>query len=1073
MLTTAIVAALSLVQADTQEMRLLRYPNVRGDHMVFTYASDLWTADTKGGIARRLTSHPNNETRGRYSPDGSMLAFTASYDGNEDVYVMPAEGGNPKRLTFDSAPEYVAGWTPGGKIAYVSRAGSTINRLSRLWLIDPRGGLPQPTPILEAADISFSPDGNKVAYHRLQSNTFNWRHYRGGTQGRISIYDLSNNSYSELPSGRENSYTPMWIGNSIYYVSDKEKDTINLYRYDLGSKQAKRLTDFEGGDIKWPSTDGKTIVFERDGYLYSYDVSTDHLEKENPRVLSDDVMARPTLKKLAGNISYVTLSPSGNRIAVETRGELFSVPVKTGDTRDFTNTPTVRERYPEWSPDGQTIAYASDAGGTWQIYTQPQMGGAATKLTELPSTSVMGLNWSPDSKKIAFTTRDYRLRLLDVSSKQVTEIDRDDLGWIQAFDWSPDSKWVAYIKTGKNFFGAVHLYDVVNKKATQITEGLFRDDSLSFDTSGKYLYVVSGREVDPNSSGDDLDFTTAALRQRVYMIVLGGATQNPLLAASDEEPVTNPEPAPGQAAPPAGTAPGSTQSGTTKNMPDVQVDLEGAGNRIVPLPMPAGQYPFIVGVKDGVLFYSGGTLSKFDVASREITPIASGQPSFVSFNPARSKMAVLSGGRISVVDVRPGAKLSDGTVDLSNVEGMVDPRAEWKQMFWDAWRWERDNYYDPKMRGLDWQAVGDHYANYLPYVAHRGDLSYVIGLLISELGTSHTYTGGGDPGMLTPPIPIGQLGADYEAANGKVRFKKIYRGASFTDESRGPLGDPGVVVKEGDYLLAIDGKPVDENTNPNSLMLDKVNKYVTLTVNSTPSDVGARKVRVRPIGDEANLRYQEWIDYNRRLVEKWSGGRIGYVHVPNTAQEGAIEFVKGYYRNVDKDALVVDERFNGGGLIPTGFIDILSRNYQTFFVSRHGTDFGFPVRSIDGPKAMLINGYAGSGGDMFPYLFKREKLGPLIGTRTWGGLVGYNEQYALSDGGWVSAPEAAFYEPRTGKWIAENNGIEPDIEVDARPDLIYKGEDPQLKSAVDYLLKKLKENPPAKNKRPEVIPIKH
>lgn len=1055
-------------------MRLLRYPNVHGNQILFTYAADLWTADLSGGIARRLTTHPNNEIRARYSPDGSMIAFTASYDGTNDVYVMPSEGGEPKRLTYDTTNQNVVGWTPdGSKIAYISQAGSNFGQLPRLYLISPNGGLPEETPVLEAADVSFSPDGSKVAYHRMPSNNFNWRHYRGGTQGRISIFDLKTNTYSELPSGREQSYSPMWIGNTIYYVSDKELNTVNLWKYDLSSKQAKRLTDFSMGDIKWPSSDGKSIVFERDGYLYDYDTAGNDLKKLSPRVLSDNVLGRPTLKRLGNQISYASISPSGVRLAVEARGELFSVPVKQGDTRNISNTPDARERFPNWSPDGQSIVYASDAGGTWQLYSKPQMGGDATKLTSIPSTSFVNIGWSPDSKKIAFATRDYQLHVLDVASKTVADVDKDEFNPINAFDWSPDSKWITYIKSGKNMFGAAYLYNVAKAAKTQVTDGYFRDDTISFDLNGKYLYVISARDVDPTPRGDEFDVTTASLRQRVYMIVLDASQENPLMTGNDEEPVAAPPTNPG--APPAGgpTKPEGSQAGGNKTIPDIKVDVDDLGNRVVALPLPPGNYGFVVGAKNGVLIGTESGITKFDVDSKESMPFFNGPVSSASFNEARTKMVYQSGPRLGVVDLKPGAKAGDGAVDTSDVETIIDMHKEWNQIFWDAWRWERDNYYDPNMRGLDWKAIGDHYATYLPYVGHRADLNYILGLMIGELGTSHTYTGGGDLGPTAPPVLVGHLGADYAAENGKIRIKRIYKGASFSDTRRGPLGDPGVNVKEGDYLLAIDGRPLDANTSPGSLLVDKANKYVTITVNSSPSMEGARKVRVRPTGSEIDLRYGSWIDTNRRMVEKLSGGRIGYVHVPNTSTNGAIEFVKGYYANVDKDALVVDERFNGGGSIPTPWIDILSRNYETFFEGRHGSDIGFPVRSIDGPKCMLINNYAGSGGDMFPYLFRRQKIGPLIGTRTWGGLVGYNEQYALVDGGWVTAPEAAFYEATTGEWIAENKGIDPDIEVDARPDLTYQGQDPQLHAAVNYLLKQLKDHPPVKNKRPKPIPIKN
>jgi len=1067
---TAAIAALALAQG-SQDMRLLRYPNVHGNNIVFTYGSDLWTSDLNGGLARRLTAHPNGETRARYSPDGSMIAFTGNYDGNDDVYVMPADGGQPKRLTFDSVPENVVGWTPdGSKIAYVTRGGSNFGQQPRLWLISKDGGLPEPTPVLEAAEVSFSPDGTKIAYNRKYSDQFTWRHYRGGTQGRISFFDLKTNEYSELPSGDYNSYYPMWIGNAIYFVSDRELDCINLYSYDLSSKQTKRLTDFTTGDIKWPSTDGKSIVFERDGYLYDYDTATDKVSELNPRVLSDDVLARPALRKLGTQITSVALSPTAARIAVEARGELFTVPVKSGDKRDITNTQSSRERFPNWSPDGQTIAFASDAGGTWQVYTEPQLGGTPTKLTDMPSTELMALDWSPDSKKIAFATRDYKIHVVDVASKQVTDFDQDDQGPILAFDWSPDSKWIAYIKTAKDLYGSVWLYNVDSNKTSQVTDGYFRDDSISFDLTGKYLYTISARDVDPGGQTGDFNVTTQSLRQRVYMIVLNASQENPLMSSNDEEPVAAPTNPGAPAQPGGGDKP---QAGANKQLPTTQIDLADLGNRIVALPFDPGTYSFVVGVNNGVLVSNGSSIQKFDVDSRETSPFFNGSVQGVTFNPNRTKMAYQAGPVIGVVDVRPGAaKVGDGVVNTGDVETVLDPRKEWTEMFWDAWRHERDNYYDANMRGLDWKAVGDHYAAMLPYASSRNDLTYIIGMLISELGTSHTYTSGGDNGMAARPIPVGHLGADYAIENGHVRIKRIYRGASFYEERRGPLADPGVNVNVGDYILAIDGVPVDEHTNPNSLMVDKAGKYVTLTVNYSPSMDGARKVRVRPIADETQLRYQQWIDDNARLVSKLSGGRIGYVHVPNTSTQGAIEFVKGFYANVDKDALIVDERFNGGGSIPTPWIDILSRNYETYFRQRHGGDLGLPFQSQDGPKCMLINGYAGSGGDMFPYLFRRQKIGPLIGERTWGGLVGYNEEYALSDGGWVSAPEAAFYEPTTGKFIAENHGIDPDIAVDSRPDLLAKGEDPQIEAAVDYLLGQLKKHPPMKIKRPEPIPLK-
>lgn len=1059
------------IQSATEEMRLLRFPAVHGENVYFTHGSDLWVSNLSGGIARRLTSHPNNESRARVSPDGKLVAFTASYDGNADVFVMPAEGGEPKRLTYEIDPDLVAGWTPGGDIAYISNAGSNFGGLPRLWTISPTGGMPKPTPVLEAADVSFSPDGKRVAYHRMGSNNFNWRRYRGGSQGRISVYDLESNTYSELPSGRENSYSPMWIGNSVYYVSDKDFGTVNLYRYDFGSKRARRLTEFKDGDIKWPSSDDRTIVFERDGYLYAYDVAAEKLNKLSPRVVSDRVATRPVLKKLANQIGWISLSPTGVRLAVEARGELFSLPAKTGDVRNFSNSQGVRERFPTWSPDGKTIAYISDRGGEYQIYTQGQMGGAETKITEHKGTSINYIDWSPDSKKILFSTEGNDLMVVDTSTRQVSNVTKGRYGSLSSFDWSPDSKWIAYVDAGPNLFGQLFLHELATGKSAQVTEGYFRDDAVSFDTNGKYLYLISGRIIDPTNPGDDPNVGASSLRQRVYMLILSKDQTSPLVAASDEEPEAPAERPAAPAAPAASPAQPGPPPGP-KGPPEVKIDFEGLGDRLVPLPFGPGFYPFVIGLNEGALLFAGGAVVKFDVKSRETQPVLTGPINQLTLNASRSKMAYIGQGTLGVVDVRPGNKVGDGRVSTDDVEAVIAPSEEWKQIFWDAWRYQRDNFYDPNFLGLDWNAIGQHYSKFLPYASHRSDLTYILGLMIGEFGTSHAYVGGGDPGMGAPLIPVGHLGADYKASEGKLRFERIYKGLSFEEPRRGPLGEPGVNVKVGDYLLAIDGKSVDANTNPHSLMVNKVGKFVTLTVNDKPTVDGSRKVRVKPIGSEEELRYIEWVEGNRRYVSQASNGRIGYMHVPDTSVGGAVEFVKGFYSNSDKEALVVDERFNGGGYIPTFFVERLARRYSTYIRQRHGADIGFPVQSVDGPMAMLINGYAGSGGDHFPWLFRKYKLGPLVGTRTWGGLVGIAGGFPLVDGGQITSPEFGLYDQETGKWIAENEGVEPDIEVDARPDLIFKGKDPQLDKAIEYLKKELERRGPRKIKRPDFPRVK-
>lgn len=1034
-----------------QEMRLMRYPAIHGDTVIFTYAGDLWLANKTGEFARRLTSHPNVEVRARISPDGKLVAFTASYDGNPDVYVMPTEGGEPRRLTFEPDADNVIGWTPDGKIMYGSTYGSFTNRQQRLWMISPNGGLPQRTAVSEVFDGTMASDGHTLFYQRAPSSNFNWRRYRGGTQGRVSVFDLASNSYRELPAQREQYYAPMVVGSNVYYLSDKHFGTLNLYRSDLNGGNEKELTSYTDADIKWPNTDGKSIVFERDGYLYTYDLETAKVDRLYYRVVSDNLGARPSLRQLAGQISSISVSPSGARVAVESRGELFSVPAKQGDTRNFTNNPGARERFPIWSPDGKTIAYASDENdpmGGFHVYTQPQLGGKATQITSQPL-PISALTWSPDGKKIAITTRSYELYYVDVDSKKVTKVVASRYGGGVNFDWSPDSKWIAYLDQATNNFNVIYLYELATAKSTPVTTDQYDNRDIAFDQNGKYLYFISDRTFSPNFGLYEFSLKVENAA-RVYVLPLTKEAGNPLAVSSEEEPE-------GPKGGPAKAGPGGPGGGP--EAPAMKVDFDHAEDRALPLPMPAGTFNFLLGANNGVFYYANGVLMKFDMGPRTSTPILAGAAGLFSFNAARTKIAYFSGGILAVADVHPNMTMGEGRIDTSGITAVIDPRDEWRQMFWESWRFERDNFYDPQMVGLDWAAIGKRYAAYLPYLAHRYDLNYIFGLMIGELGTGHAYVSGGDLGPMPAPIPIGQLGADYDSANDHIRFAKIYRGENFDETARGPLGEPGIAVNEGDYLLAIDGRPLSGNTNPDSLLLDKANKYVTLTVNSQPTAAGAREVRVKTIGNESNLRYTTWVEANREYVDKASGGRIGYMHIPDTNYAGSIAFIKGYYSQTDKDAVIVDERWNGGGFIQPWFVDTLARRVRAGILNRHG-DARTDAVAIEGPKAMLINQYAGSGGDFFPWMFRQAKLGPLIGKRTWGGLVGISSGAPLLDGGSVTSPEFGIFDRETGQWIAENKGIDPDTDVDLRPDLVAQGKDPQLDSAIQYLQKQLQKTGP-------------
>jgi tricorn protease len=1043
-------------------MRLMRFPTIHGDTIVFSYASDLWSTDLNGGFARRLTSGPGTEIRPRISPDGKQIAFTANYDGNVDVYTIPIDGGEPKRLTFEPEPDNVIGWTPSGKIMVVSPKGFS-GRQGSLYLVDPEGGYPKATVVKEISEGSISADGTSIAYNRVPSQNFNWRRYRGGTQGRVSIMNLNSLAYKELPSNREQSYYPMYVGDAIYYISDRNQGTLNLYK-NVNGKDTQ-ITKFADADIRFPSTDGKKMVWERDGYLWVHDLASGAEKKVNPLVRGDFVARRAQFRKLGGQISSLGLSPSGVRVAVEARGELFSVPAKNGETRNLTSTSKARERFPAWSPDGKSIAYVSDASGETEVYIKPQMGGDAEKLTEAKK-AIVSLTWSPDSKSLLLTTNDVELWILDVSTKKLTKVVKGTLG-LGGGEWSPDSKWIVYTSNDdERGFGAINLYEVATGKATKVSSGQYADGAASFDLNGKYLYFTSERTFAPSFGIYEFSLKVEDA-SRIYAIPLTKDLTNPLIAAGDEE-MGGGGPAPtlrpgGPGAPGAPGGPGGP-GGPPPGPPAIKIDLDGMAERAFVLPLPAGNYPIILGSMNGVLYWNAadGTLSRFDLGSREPMPIAQIRPSSLDVNPSRTKIAYVQAGQVYVNDIRPSLAPGQGRVDTNAVEGMVDYKDEWTQMFWETWRFVRDNFYDPGMAGQNWRAIGDRYAKYLPYVAHRADLNYVLGLMVGELGTGHSYVQGGEIQGMPLSVPTGQLGADYEIVGNNVKFSKIYAGANYDESRRGPLGEPGVNVKAGDFLLEVDGIKVDGNTNPNQLMMGKVGRTVLLTVNDKPSLEGARKVRVRPIANEGELRYWDFVESNRKYVLEKSGGRIGYMHIPDTQFNGAVEFIRGFYSQWNKDALIVDERWNGGGYIQPWFVDTLARTQKAKIQARHALADQKESPSNQGPMAMLINQYAGSGGDFFPFMFRQAKRGPLIGKRTWGGLVGISAGAPLVDGGSVTAPSFAIFDPETNEIIAENRGTPPDIDVDARPDLWAKGIDPQLDAAIDHLMGELKKLPPAK-----------
>ncbi len=1042
----------------------MRNADVYGDKVVFTYAADLFIMDRKDGIATRLTSHAGSEGNARFSPDGTQIAFAASYDGNTDVFVMPAEGGTPRRLTYVSDADVPIDWTPDGKLAYWSTGGALGGFQFSTYIIDPaKPGMPKRLPLEEMAAGSFSPDGNTLVYNRKNSFGFNWRRYRGGTQGKISFYDIKANKYWEIPSKRENSYQPMWVGNMVYYISDRDFGTRNLYSYDTNSKSVKRITEFKDADIKNPQTDGKTIVWERDGFLQAFDIKSSKVENVKAHIQTDHLSVRPRLRNVADSISDMGLSPSGIRIALEARGEIFSVPGKTGDTRNLTNSNGSREQHPRWSPDGKLILFTSDESGEVVIYTRPQMGGEAKMIKTDPKHRITNVEWMPDGKKLTYNTGDGKLYLYDLASSSSVLVAESQYQAAVQYDVAKDGSWIAYTMPSDSGFGAIWLYNVEEKKSTKVTEGYYNDSSVSFDQSGKYIYFVSDRTFIPGFGPFEIGIDMEP-GGRVYMAALSKDAKNPIIPKSDEEPVKDD-------APPATGGPDDDHGNDVPNggpLPKgTRIDLEGLAERALPLPVPPGGYG-VLGITNGALVFEQGAIWYYGVGGRQLVPMYQGQFGLVTANQSRSKLALQTPQGISIVDARPGIDIASGVVNTSNVEMMWDPKAEWNQIFNEAWRFERDQYYDPNMVGLDWEKIKKQYAAYMPYVEHRADLNYVLGNMISETGTGHSYVNGGEMGPMGTPVNVGYLGADYENDGNYVKFKRVFKGLNFEEGRRSPLGEPGLNVNNGDYLLEINGTKVTADIELHSLLQNKVGKVVNLTVNSSKSMTGSRVIRVRPIANEDDMRYITWVEDNRAKVAKASNGTIGYIHVPNTSQQGIIEFVKGFYSQTNKKAWIIDERFNGGGFIPVFFTDALKRQLKTMGKIRDFKNTSMQT-VMDGPKTMLINEFAGSGGDMLPWLFREEKLGPLIGMRTWGGLVGIQGNAPLVDGGGFTAPSFGIYDAVRQEWIAENKGVDPDIEVDARPDLIALGQDPILERGITEMLAQMKKYKYVNQSAPDFI----
>jgi tricorn protease len=1031
---------------DTVYRPLLREPSISGTLIVFLSAGDLWTVPRTGGAAKRLTASPGLKEFPRFSPDGRHIAFTANYDGNANVYVMPTDGGDTKRLTYSPRSEEVVGWTPdGGAIVFRSTRTSFVPQFEKLFTVLLSGGLAMEVLPSEAYWGAFSPDGAVLAYNRIDRDVFPWKQYRGGKQAYISLFDLTQNRYSEVPHAGEADLYPMWRHNTIYFASDRT-GTMNLFSYDLSAKTTRQLTWYTDFDVKWPSLGPDAIVYEHTGDLSVLNLATSRISQVAIKVDGDSPGSRPRTQKVEAEIRAFSPSPCGTLALFEARGHIFTASVDgDGSNRDLTGTAGVRERNPSWSPDGKMIAYLSDVSGEYEIYIRPSDGaGGPVQVTYDHPVFLAGPRWSPDSKALLYTDAALEMRVVTLLDRKQILVDTSSIDPISLGAWSPDSKWIIYTKEGINRSanrrqGVLYLYSTDERRAFRIGDGRYNDRQPVFDRNGRYVYFISDRTFAESMTWPETNvnfqntsnFFALALRADLATLDVG---QN---------------------------APLNSES--TENSGPFRIDLEGLYGRLIPLPIPAARFDRLTAGTGRFFYTSQSSLHSFDMQSGRDSIMLTDVEA-VEFCPSATKFIYRSHGSWGVADT---AALSlEGARNFSvHLELHVDPQAEWAEIFKDSWRIMRDYYAEPGMKGLNWRAIGERYSQLAARVASRDDLTYIQNELIGELRTSHAAVNGVNTSGI-PQTSIGLLGVDFGERLGHCYFKKIYAGENWNPNRRSPLTEFGVNVVAGDYLLAVNGTRLRSDMDPYSLFTGTADRSTELLVNREPTEDGARRVAVRPIPDETGVRYLDWIESNRRRVDAETDGKVAYVIIPDTSNFGINEFSKGFYLQTDKYGLIIDERFNSGGLPPDFLVEKLSRQLLYFSQFRQGASFQWPGEAIYGPKVMLVNEWAGSGGDSLPYLFRKRRLGPIIGRRTWGGLVGGTGPYTLLDGGSITVPQNAIWDPETGHWIAENHGIDPDVEVINTPNDVKTGRDSQLERAIAYIKAELRKHPQPRYKRP-------
>ncbi|WP_420576533.1 S41 family peptidase [Ekhidna sp.] len=1039
--------------------RMLRDPDVSDSQIAFVYAGDIWLVSKNGGTAYKLSSPSGEEKFPKFSPDGSKIAFTANYNGNWDVYVIPNTGGLPKRLTSHGDADMVIDWNPAGdKVLFSSSRESGRQRFSQLFEVGMDGGLPTKLAPPYGSLASYSPDGSKLAFNFKSRINRTWKRYKGGWAPDIWTYDLATNTSENITNNPSSDEFPMWSGNKIYYLSDDGPNSrYNIWSYDIGAGAKTQITNYTEYDIHYPSLGPSEIVYENEGKLYLMNLSNQESREVEVNVITDQTSLAVKRVDASENLGWFDISPDGKRLIISARGDVFTVPAEDGITRNLTRTSGAYDRTPSWSPDGKKIAYWTDETGEYQLKIHNTENGTSQIVSNYSSGFRYAMFWSPDSKKIAFVDQTMAFQYFDLNTKQTIKIGEGRYlfhGGLNnyTFSWSSDSKWIAFTQENANRNTSIYLFNTATKTSQKMTSGYYNDFSPTFDPDNKYLFFLTNRNISPAYSSLDNTFIYPNSTM-IAAVPLTKSTDSPLKPKNDEVEVSEEKASDDE------NKKDKKKDGDADE--SVKIDLAGFEERIVLLPVGPGNYGALEAVSGKVVFmqfpYTGSPenssdVKYYDIEEREVKTIIGSINGGIEVSADGKKVAVANRGQHAILDIAEGQKM-DKTIDLSNMQMEVDPMAEWQQIFADSWRFQRDYFYDKDMHGLDWNAIKKQYGKLISQCVTRWDVNYVLGEMIGELNASHTYRGGGDLEN-TPNVNVGYLGVDWAKENGAYRIKRIVRGAPWDAEVVSPLDAPGVNINVGDYILAVNGVPVDITKDPNMAFQGMAGETVELTLNNTPSLSGSRTQLVETLNSESRLRHLEWIENNRKLVDEKTNGRVGYVYVRSTGIDGQNELIRQFTAQYHKDGLIIDERFNSGGQIPDRFIEMLDRKPLAFWAVRDGDTWQWPPVANFGPKAMLINGWSGSGGDAFPDYFRKAGLGPLIGTRTWGGLIGISGAPSLIDGGVVTVPTFRMYNP-DGTWFKEGYGVDPDIEVKENPGELARGTDAQLLRAIEWINKEL------------------